>query len=69
MKNALYLLQRRAESKGKEQSSLLSGLGVYTYAVISQEGNLSASFPRYVYEKPQIGFMEDLYEKIKGTAG
>lgn len=69
MKNTLHSPLRRAESKGKERFHLFSGLGVYTYAVISQEGNLFASFLCYVCEKPQIGFMEDLYEKIKGIVG
>ena len=32
---------------------------IETYAVVPQEGNLLASFPRYVFEKPQGGFMED----------
>ena len=46
-------------------SYLLSGLEVYTYVVVPQEGNLLASFPRYGFGPPKGG-MEDQNE---GTIG
>ncbi len=41
--------------KKRQTSYLLSGLGVYSYAVVPQGGNLLASFPRYGFEPPKGG--------------
>ena len=51
-RTSLYLCKGEVWKKISGASCLLSGLGVYTYAVVPQEGNLLASlFPNGIGER------------------